>query len=874
MSQQVAVRPLTQCYLCWKDYKNPQKLSCGHMFCCQCLHNVIVSLAQQSINIKVNCVLECPLCYLPTENSNQASQIGSATMKNLPLIAEESKGSAEPQKHVPIVNQKTNVDDWFGKSTNSNNEVKFSGINVKMCFQAYESSTKYDRLPIGWTLSSQKGGAIQVPRKLYNDFSKSFFSPQDVSPIGMTNGLECAEGNNLVEEENDLREQQFLNSLELAEIQFLQPDSLRGESQSKKRLDEKVNGKVKQNNEPTRNGDLSQSNSELDILIGATDSPNLNQPKKKNEIPKKTPKEGTLTTESLHTPNSKNFNNLSGFCIQNSKYKEINSISTAIFNKNSRYNQKNIKYVSLKTLTSGRSQFSGKRPPVSTCKFHPKQIASLYCTSCQIQTCNVCFFDRHQHCTVQMSKEATLSLTKYLQEKLFQAKMLKAQLESWVSMFEGEITRVSQQADEMINYMTEMLKEKRKMIIREIEKIRESPSVRRMQESFFECVELEDRLRVYLQELRWSSPDNCLVQPFLQSNVPSLHMPTSAELNTICMLRPILQPNAFMVRTFLEMQNHSLGNIKLQSPVGTVGVEMKIATGSCLNGQKLSHKMENILEKCLQSLPLKLCVFGTIKGNEVAQHDAVDSIVLLPNKCTLLSDPSNMKVKMLSFQGERLGEVGFESSPNALCLCKPHVAAVTVSNLKKIYFLNCENILSIRSAVSTKKGYWGLAAGEIERVDCLLGVASHSSSVDVLKYNKSMSNFTILKVISISKLEIWGDICHLCFTKSCIVVADCFGSRVISVNLEGKVLFEFPGQKDGLLKCPADVTADEQYIYVSDIGNNRILRLGHDGVFSGVILTAQDGLLRPKAIDIDELGHLAISQFTEWPALLIFKTRF
>lgn len=860
MAQQVAEHPLKKCYLCWKEYKDPQKLSCGHMFCCKCLHNVIVSLAQRSPNIEVRRVLECPICDLPADKRNDILEISSTTMKPLSMSAKRSEDAKEREENVIV--SETEVENWFGSNADSHNAVKLPGINVEMCFRP---SAKHEHLPIGWALSSREGNAIPVPRKLYKESSESFFSRQDIDVCDTPNRMEHAK------DENNFREQQFLSSLELAEIQFLQPDSLRGESRPSQNCyeDEMKSTKICANEDDKRNGAFPLSSNDVKSVTSTIQSLSLNSDQENNKI-LRTSLENRLLPEITNTTSSQNLNGI--LRIQNFSYKGLNSISS--IGKISRYSKGSFNPSSLKIFTSSRQQFTGKRQIISGCKYHSEQVASLYCTSCQLQMCNACFFDRHQHCTIQMSKEATCNLAQYLQEKLFQAKMLKAQLESWVSMFEGEITRVSRQADEIISYMTEMLQAKRTLIFEEIDNIRESSQVRKMQESYSECAELEDRLSVYLQELRWSSPDNCLVQPFLQSDVPSLHMPTSAELNAICLLRPVLQPNAFVVRTFLEMQNHTLGSVQLQCPVGSAGAEMKIAAGSHLAGQKLSHKMENILEKCLPSLPLKLCVFGTIKGDETAHHDAVDSIVLIPNKSAILSDPSNLKVKMVSFQGQRLGEISFESGPNGLCLWMPNVAAVTISLLKKIYFLNCENSLSVQSVVSTNKPYWGLAAGEIERTTCLLGAASHSSSVDILKYDPSLSTLVVLKTISPPKLEIWGVVCNICFTpKSSIVVADCFGSRVVCFNLEGKLLFDFPGHKDGLLKCPADATADEQYIYLSDIGNNRILRLSHDGVFNGVILTAQDGLLRPKAICIDEHGHLAISQFTEWPALLIFKTR-
>ncbi|CAH1798154.1 unnamed protein product [Owenia fusiformis] len=98
-------------------------------------------------------------------------------------------------------------------------------------------------------------------------------------------------------------------------------------------------------------------------------------------------------------------------------------------------------------------------------------------------------------------------------------------------------------------------------------------------------------------------------------------------------------------------------------------------------------------------------------------------------------------------------------------------------------------------------------------------------------------------------------------SKRVVIVSDRYGHSIKGLDQDGQVLFSYGtrGSGEGQLEYPRGVDTDkEDYIVVADASNDRVLLLTPDGMFHSYLLTESDGLSYPRAVWINQDGHLLV----------------
>ncbi|GAB1609439.1 uncharacterized protein LOC115216798 [Argonauta hians] len=493
------------------------------------------------------------------------------------------------------------------------------------------------------------------------------------------------------------------------------------------------------------------------------------------------------------------------------------------------------------------------------CQCGKSAAPTILCISCKCFACFICALKTHQDCETKIYKDSAIQFIKQIEIKMNVLDMVMLQIQEQLNSFKNKFHDISQALNQLTDFLIDIIKNKLNEAKEELE-LKLETGLSYLDLQYSTCEKTKSVLACYSE---------ILMSKIIDTDSSSLH---DVDMRTIKCLKnnteisnllPSFELNTLVIRNFLEMQEHRLGYIKIRenddSPLYWNSVQKSLPS-NC-----------NILQECIKNyLPRKLTVFSTNCGTETNFQTDVNSVAILPNNRVLLTSPVDHQVKLFSFQGVCRGELTFPSPPAGICVWKETVPIVTLPHASQIVILRDEPQLDIELITSTDNKYFGLASGKGNYYNYLFAAASFSNCIDVLEFDE-IKTFQVLKRISLSTKP-WGYACNLCQTSSeTIVVADCFGNRLVGVQQNRQILFEISGNDKNHLKCPADVTANDVSMFVSDVGSNRILCFNLDGSSMNVFLTSQDGLLRPKSIDVNDKGYLVVSQFTEWPALITFQ---
>ena len=136
-------------------------------------------------------------------------------------------------------------------------------------------------------------------------------------------------------------------------------------------------------------------------------------------------------------------------------------------------------------------------------------------------------------------------------------------------------------------------------------------------------------------------------------------------------------------------------------------------------------------------------------------------------------------------------------------------------------------------------------------------------------YNGKISIFDqtgkFIKYFAQDEKNIFDGPAGLYFFDNQIFVTDVQQHKVMVFNLAGKKILEFgkKGNGNGDLSSPNAVTATNEFIYVSDTGNNRVVKFDRNGKFLATITGGnseqQDsGVVNVRGIAVDDRGILFV----------------
>ncbi|CAI9735330.1 XP_014780801.1PREDICTED: uncharacterized protein LOC106876682 [Octopus vulgaris] len=806
-----------QCKICWRNSTKPQKLFCGHTFCFSCINYFTQYLVPETgFN---DSLTPCPICDL---NALLCININT-----------EEKILRTYSKACDMPNRRTGLDYWFDQKSNTRNP----------------------KLSLSDTHSPAKSVKIKIPlNKLKNNTSEMSVNGDSISRKRGINKAVCAanstkssetnssdDGNETLNLKFSDRSKKVLDNLETAEIKFLQPDFINditicpeGAQAKQQRLN-----KVccpSDNLSFTYQGSTETFHTKKIPVFDATfmDDSSISDPCSLL---------GSTDQATSATDCSFDFNLFENY---------------EIFSANSDYNSVDV-VLDLKTDSTLRMSTDPINLIKCNCVTDPD--SSIFCITCQCSLCFFCIIEKHQNCQIRMNKDLAIRLTQQLEIKTNVLEIVTFEIEEQIEQYKKKCLNLCKVVNQLTNFIINLIKYKHDTLIEELDKSRDF-GLKKLTLQYSKIEKVKTILSSYSQMLK-SKIEETMSPAFLEVEAPVIK---DFKNNTKSLyLQPLFELNMFVIRSFLDLQAHPFGYIKVKENLDLPLSRSSVSTPFPHNS--------NILEECLKECsPRKLIVCGTKCGTETNAHTEINSVAILPKHRVLLSSPQNYQVKLFSFQGTLLGELTFSTPPVGVCLWKEAILLVTFPHDSKILLLSYEPNLEIDIRISTRKGYFGLASGKGNNSDYLFATVPFSTSVDILEFDQVNQEFLVFKQISLN-VKPWGYACNLCqASDETIVVADCFGNRVLAFNWNGRILYEIYGDSKNQLKCPADVTSDNFSIFVSDVGSNRILCFDFDGRSMNVLLTSQDGLLRPKSIDIDAMGYLAVSQFTEWPALIIFQT--
>ena len=78
--------------------------------------------------------------------------------------------------------------------------------------------------------------------------------------------------------------------------------------------------------------------------------------------------------------------------------------------------------------------------------------------------------------------------------------------------------------------------------------------------------------------------------------------------------------------------------------------------------------------------------------------------------------------------------------------------------------------------------------------------------------------------------------------------------KVVALDKDYRVRYEYTGQRDGGLFSPRGMCTDNARVLITDYKNHRVHILDRDGVFIQYLLTGEQGLRQPIRIDVDSEG--------------------
>ncbi|VDH93907.1 Hypothetical predicted protein [Mytilus galloprovincialis] len=211
---------------------------------------------------------------------------------------------------------------------------------------------------------------------------------------------------------------------------------------------------------------------------------------------------------------------------------------------------------------------------------------------------------------------------------------------------------------------------------------------------------------------------------------------------------------------------------------------------------------------------------------------------ILPNDNILILDKANKKLVLFSRDGEN-GETVFifEDDPNDLCYIKGNLIAVSFHALFQIFLID----------LSTK-----MITKTIEVDDSCFGIESNGKILIVKLLGGTKSVFTLdLDGNVLSTFKVPGSrTIRIALCKDRIVCTDWKDDLVSCYTNDGVLLWT---HKHENICEPWGITVDKHgFIYVACKGNGRIIVLSEDGKKSRTILSTDNGIAEPVAINIDE----------------------
>ena len=525
-------------------------------------------------------------------------------------------------------------------------------------------------------------------------------------------------------------------------------------------------------------------------------------------------------------------------------------------------------------------------PYDSGCCLHKNQPEIAFCLKCVSFLCSNCQNDsNHEQCGPILTLDEAIS-SHFLQTRLSEVKnvrkrIMDLRLELYDYINHLEVARRQHWRDawtarrtiiDLASQQISSVENKRDALLIELDSC---------EENLIECLDSylnQSKDLLERQSKALSEIDQLLSTPFNKKfmNLYQNHTENHTKIDEVCLnskecIEAVnttirFTPETLFPDTTNRTQTNNLGVVHQQPPPGLTNTIYENTFGK----RWFTHfsKIGDFF-LYLHPPPVSPRLLSNTLSRGTTKAAYLRDIIALPDNQYIVIDGGEVvnrysedgfttgKMQLLQNDVESLGtgESGNEDSNQieirACCGCRwsKERVALTLPN-GEIRIVNMASDMTIECKGKLKKKYWGVAKVNERTLAC---VACSSPTIDLIRVDEEP--FRVAKSFSCEFGQNTTRARYIAITPDlCLVVTD--GDIIQGLDFQGNTKFLIT-----TIAHPAGVTADSTYIYVCDRALSRILRLTTKGEVDCVLLTKEDGLSNPEAIDVTNNGRLLV---TKW----------
>ncbi|XP_064609520.1 tripartite motif-containing protein 2-like [Liolophura sinensis] len=458
-----------------------------------------------------------------------------------------------------------------------------------------------------------------------------------------------------------------------------------------------------------------------------------------------------------------------------------------------------------------------------SCKHHQGEILKLFCQSCSVTLCAQCVTGEHKLC----GKCVTIG--------------------DAYTNHEDELDALCGKLETVHRFVTEaknVLTEERESFDDRVEKIREE--IQAMSRNL--CQRIQESEEKLLAELdRW-------------------RLETEPEIN-LGITKMIEYGNQVQkTREIVETLLHygceaeimtSLNSIRDQTAQTETSAYQNVAT--CNKRPDISFSQSKVTADFAADFE----TLGEIRYNEGVSDNSCDQLSTWGIACVsrddmIVVDGTNKALHKFRRGGSLIDQIAFSDEPRDVTHMGQGDIAVTM-NRKQVMFLGTTGKLKLKQTVKTQKSYHGISALACDKL--VVSYLGSGKSVDIISLEG-----VIERTLSMDEhgAPLFFDPRYLATTKGdtqLILVSDFRKQSIICLNSDGQVKFKFQSTNGHRTLKPLGICSDRfGNIFVADYSRDEIALLSKDGKYQRSVVTREDEMDRPVAVDISRDGRLVIVQ--------------
>ncbi|VDI37516.1 Hypothetical predicted protein [Mytilus galloprovincialis] len=485
----------------------------------------------------------------------------------------------------------------------------------------------------------------------------------------------------------------------------------------------------------------------------------------------------------------------------------------------------------------------------SQCRDHKKKF-ERYCSVHASLCCVQCIADEHQKCQdikplSDILKQVKSSASVQLFEK--DLKDVKENLDTTIKYMKTRISTIYKQktkAVEEVRYMrksiNDYLNKLEQDILNDLEskhsklKLDMATLVQQMEQRAGQINQMQSQFTIMMQ---------CATELQMYIGLREIEKTTSQTAKYIedlergdNFIEKNLKVNISSALQSLLRDVKSFGDVDINTTSST----LEIKAGRKYQAQKLISKVPGI-EEIKPSLLTRL----TIPENARSLH-IFACLILSDGKLAILDHQKN---QLLLFSNDGIFiriVVTFTHKPEDVCFVRHSTVAVTLETVNQTRLVNIEKNKIIRTIKLSNVCSGVVSDGEILVISSII---RPSTRVNLINMSQTI-------------LEGMEKVCHISLFKGNLYGTIMSEDIVCCHDSTGEPLWTFNHQD---IDTPLAITLDKHgFVYVASYGNNSVVVVSPDGKTCKTILSEDDGITLPVALDINKKTGMMIVSGGKW----------